>query len=360
MKGGDRGAGFVVGIETSCDDTACAVLDGQGTVLSSVVSSQLVHEQYGGVVPEIASRQHLLNWPTVEEGAFSQAGITWADVSAVAATRGPGLLGSLLVGLSLGRAAAWARGLSFHAVHHLEGHLLSPFLRETGPSEPPPNRFFGLVVSGGHTALYRVEGTAVETLGETRDDAMGECFDKVGKRLGLGFPAGPEVDRLAESGNADEHPFKVGRCGDTLDFSYSGLKTQALVDIERLEAAGSLRGRGREAITSSTEALALLAGFREAAVGQLLERLERLSRRQRIRRLAVSGGAAANALLRRRVKAWAKRRGVELFLVPLVWSGDNAAMIAWAALQRQRHGFADDPRLGNAASRLPLAHLGES
>ena len=230
----------MLGIETSCDDTACAVLDGSGRVLASIVSSQIEpHRPYGGVVPEIASREHLRNWPTVSHEALESSGIGLASVDVVAATRGPGLVGSLLVGLSLGKAIAYALGLPFHAVHHMEGHLFSPFLGVDGaPVEPLPERFVGLVVSGGHSLLLKVneQGAHLETVARTRDDAMGEVFDKIGKRIGLPFPGGALVDRLAESGHAAAHPLPVAMCGESLDFSFSGLKSRTLLDLEKLEA----------------------------------------------------------------------------------------------------------------------------
>jgi N6-L-threonylcarbamoyladenine synthase len=347
-----RPAPLVLGIETSCDDTACAVLDGDGRVLASVVSSQLAaHRPYGGVVPEIASREHLSNWPRVSAEALSRAGVSMADVDLVAATRGPGLVGALLVGLSIGKAVAFALDRPFHAVHHLEGHLFSPFLpppSEPGPALPPPARFVGLVVSGGHTSLFGVEDGEVSTLAETRDDAMGEVFDKVGKRLGLPYPQGPRVDELAELGDAAAHKLPVKPAGDDLFFSYSGLKSQALLEIEKLERRlGALDPTQREVLN-------LLAGFRAAAVGQILDRLDKLHRKSPIGLLAVSGGVAANRLLRSSLPAWAADRGIELRLVPLAWSGDNAAMIAHAALLRHRRGQAGDPLAAEAESRIPL------
>jgi N6-L-threonylcarbamoyladenine synthase len=348
---------LVLGIETSCDDTACAVLDGEGRVLASVVSSQLAaHRPYGGVVPEIASREHLANWPAVSEEALARAGVRLRDIEVVAATRGPGLVGALLVGLSIGKAIAFAGGRPFHAIHHLEGHLYSPFLRPAGDPEAPglpPTRFVGLILSGGHSGLFAVEDGTVSTLAETRDDAIGEVFDKVGKRLGLPYPQGPRVDELAEQGAPSGRRFPVSRFGDTLDFSYSGLKSQALQEIERLE-----RTLGPIDLGAAGEApqpvLDLLAAFRESAVGQVLERLDRLHERQPFELLAVSGGAAANRLLRRRLPAWAESHAVDLRLVPLVYSGDNAAMIANAALLRHRRGLQDDPFAAEAESRIPL------
>ncbi|HEV8578041.1 MAG TPA: tRNA (adenosine(37)-N6)-threonylcarbamoyltransferase complex transferase subunit TsaD [Thermoanaerobaculia bacterium] len=348
---------LVLGIETSCDDTACAVLDGEGRVLSSVVSSQLAaHRPYGGVVPEIASREHLANWPVVSGEALERAGVTLREIDVVAATRGPGLVGALLVGLSVGKAIAFAGGRPFHAVHHLEGHLYSPFLRSPGdpdPPEPPPSRFVGLVLSGGHSSLFAVEDGEVSTLGETRDDAIGEVFDKVGKRLGLPYPQGPKVDELAERGTPGVHRLPVARFGDGLDFSYSGLKSQTLLEIERLERVLGPLDLG-DGGPPPQAVLDLLAAFREAAVGQAFDRLDRLQERRPIDLLAVSGGAAANRLLRRELPTWASRHGVELRLVPLVYSGDNAAMIAHAALLRHRRGATGDPFAAEAESRIPL------
>ena len=346
---------LVLGIESSCDDTACAVVDGAGRVLASVVSSQLeAHRPFGGVVPEIASREHLRNWPAVSAEALEKAGVGLDGIEVLAATRGPGLIGALLVGLSLGRAIAWARGLPFHAVHHLEGHLYSPFLDpEGGPATAVPERFHGLVVSGGHTALYRVEDGATTTLAETRDDAMGEVFDKIGKRLGLPYPQGPIVDELAERGDPAEFRLSIAHCSDgSDDFSYSGLKSQTLLEIEKLEAAGVATDLSAGA---EQPVLDLLAGFRTAAVGQVLDRLNRLRRRgEPIDLLAVSGGAAANRLLRRELTDWAADHQIDLRLVPLRYAGDNAAMIAHTALIRERQGRRDDPLEVDAASRIPL------
>jgi N6-L-threonylcarbamoyladenine synthase len=346
---------LVLGIETSCDDTACAVLDGEGRILASVVSSQLAaHRPYGGVVPEIASREHLANWPAVSGEALARAGLSFADMELVAATRGPGLVGALLVGLSVGKALAFGLGRPFHAVHHLEGHLYSPFLpeRESESAMPVPESFVGLVVSGGHTSLFVVADGEITTLGETRDDAMGEVFDKVGKRLGLPYPQGPRVDELAERGDPAAHRFPVPSCGPgNLDFSYSGLKSQALQAIERAEREVGLFDPEADAPQAYLD---LLAGFRAAAVRQVLDRLDLLHRERPFGLLAVSGGVAANRLLRRELPVWAAERGVDLRLVPLRYSGDNAAMIAHAALLRHRRGSAGDPFSAEAESRIPI------
>lgn len=349
---------LVLGIETSCDDTACALLDGKGRVLASVVSSQLAaHLPYGGVVPEIASREHLVNWPPVSREALERSGFEFEDVDVIAATSGPGLVGSLLVGLSLGRSMAYALGRPFQAMNHLEGHLYSPFLDpEGGPAAKLPEQFVGLVVSGGHTCLYRVSGAEVTTLAETRDDAIGEAFDKIGRKMGLPYPQGPRLDELAEQGDGEAYRLTVPRCGDTLDFSFSGLKTQVLVTLERVcrEQRLPSPGEGASGRELPQELIDLLASFRVASVAQILQRVEMLHAREPIDLLAVSGGVAANLLLRRELERWAAETGVPLRLVPLGFAGDNAAMIAHAALIRHRRGESDDPLAVEARSRVPI------
>jgi len=349
---------LVLGFESSCDDTACALVDGAGRVLASVVSSQLeAHRPYGGVVPEIASREHLTNLLPVLDETLERAGVRLDSIGAVAATRGPGLVGSLLVGLSAARGLAFARGLPFFAVHHLEGHLVSPFLSTAGePAEPLPESHVGLVVSGGHTTLYEVAGERIATLAETRDDAFGEAFDKLGKRLGLAYPQGPKVDALAELGDAARAPLPTLAGTEELFFSYSGLKTQAIVELEKLARQGvSMVADPQSEPPLPEPVLDRVAAFRDSAVRQVLDRLTRAHRRRPFDFLAVSGGAAANRLLRRRLPEWAAEREVALRLVPLVYSGDNAAMIAFAALLRLRRGSVDDPLAVEAASRVPIA-----
>ena len=349
---------LALGIETSCDDTACAVVDNEGRVLSTVVSSQLAaHRPYGGVVPEIASREHLRNWPPVSESALAEAKVSIEEIDVIAATKGPGLIGALLVGLSIGKAIAYSLQKSFQAVHHLEGHLYSPFLTEDGGiAAQIPDEFLGLVVSGGHTSLFEMTEGAAKTLAETRDDAMGEVFDKVGKRLGLAYPQGPRVDELAELGADQRFVLAIARCSDgSLDFSYSGLKSQTILEIQNLEAAGVDTNLGDLEIRDIPEpVLDLLAGFRVAAVEQIIERLNRWRKTRAIEVLAVSGGVAANRLLRRRLEGWAQEHQVDLRLVPLRYAGDNAAMIAHAALLRKGWGWEDDPLSTDAASRIPL------
>ena len=348
----DHARPLVLAIETSCDDTACAVVAGDGRVLASSVSSQLAaHRPYGGVVPEIASREHLANWPAVAQAALAPLGLAPRDADLVAATRGPGLVGALLVGLALGKALAYALRRPFYGVHHLEGHLVSPFLADDGgPAAAVPERFVALVVSGGHTALYEVEGGVVTTLAETRDDAMGEVFDKLGKRLGLPYPQGPLVDKLAEDGDRGAEPLPVPRVERELFFSYSGLKSAAIRRLEALERGGLTV----DPEAPPREVRDLLAAFRAAAVAQLVDRLDRLHEARPFELLAVSGGVAANRLLRRELAAWAARRGVDLRLVPLAYAGDNAAMIGFAALARHGRGEPADPWTVEAESRIPF------
>jgi len=344
----------VLGIETSCDDTACALVGGDGSVLASVVSSQLAaHRPYGGVVPEIASREHLRNWPAVLAAALGASGLDFGAVDAVAATRAPGLIGSLLVGLALGKALARGLERPFFGVHHLEGHLYSPFLKTAGrPADPPPEEFVALVVSGGHTALYRVLRGAIETVAETRDDAMGEVFDKVGKRLGLPYPQGPHVDEIAETAGSPGTPFALARCSDgSLDFSFSGLKTETLRALNRALAGA---GPAPPAALELAGVAEIVAGFRAAAVAQILDRLDRLHRQDAFGTLAVSGGAAANRLLRRRLPQWSAAHGVDLRLVGLSYSSDNAAMIAHAAGRRLAAGDPGDSWALEAHSRARL------
>ncbi|MEM9290484.1 MAG: tRNA (adenosine(37)-N6)-threonylcarbamoyltransferase complex transferase subunit TsaD [Acidobacteriota bacterium] len=358
---------IILAVETSCDDTACAVIDGSGRVLSSVVSSQLAaHRPYGGVVPEIASREHLLNWPSVGAAALEAARVDWSDIDAVAATSGPGLMGSLLVGLSLGKSIAYGLQRPFHAVHHLEGHLVSPFLPDPPRSadgsveRPPaapvelPRRFVGLVVSGGHTSLFEVDGEEITTVAETRDDAFGEVFDKVGKALGLPYPQGPIVDSLAELGSEGAETLPIASTKASLDFSYSGLKTETLGRFDRLRRQGVELSPAQTEPPFAQPVLDVLTAFRYAAVEQILRRLRRYHRRNPMKRLAVSGGAAANRLLRRQLTQWAREAGVELHLVPLTYAGDNAAMIAYAALLQQLHGRSSDLFSAEAFSRRPL------
>jgi N6-L-threonylcarbamoyladenine synthase len=356
---------IVLGIETSCDETSVALLDGDGRILSNVVSSQLAaHAPYGGVVPEVAARAHLENLPAALERALAAAGRPLEEVGLVAATAGPGLIGALLVGLSAAKALAFARGIPLVPVNHLEGHLYSAFLRaDGGPPLPVEHPFHGLVVSGGHAELVRVEETGIVPLARTRDDAPGEAFDKIARRAGLGYPGGPVIDRVVARGRGvdesaarargvDGAPrFPIGRAGDgSRDFSFSGLKTAMLRHLER----AGVDGAPLDPDALPEPLVELLASFQRAIVDALLDRVEAVHAEEGIRLLALSGGVAANSELRGRLAAWGERAGVPVRLPDRSLTTDNAAMIAWAGLlQYRRHG-PPDFLAANARSRWPL------
>jgi tRNA N6-adenosine threonylcarbamoyltransferase len=308
----------ILAIETSCDDTCAAVVDG-GEILSNVISSQdAAHAEFGGIVPEVASRHHLELAAPVVQAALDEAGVTLDDVEAVAVTAGPGLIGALLVGLSTAKAIAAARRLPLIPVDHLQGHVAANYLAPE-PLEPP---FLCLVASGGHTLLAGVhDHGGHEVLGQTLDDAAGEAFDKVARLLGLGFPGGPALQRLAEAGDPEAFELPVAMARDPgLDFSFSGLKT-ALAYL--------CRDLGPEGVAERRADLA--AGFQAAAVGQLTSKLKRALQRGDWEAVALGGGVAANGPLRESVAALCEERGLRLKLVPLKLCTDNAAMIASAA-----------------------------
>ena len=344
---------IVLGIETSCDETSVALLDGEGRVLSNIVASQVAaHAAYGGVVPELAARAHLENLPTVFETALEEAGIGVADIGLVCATAGPGLIGALLVGLSAGKALAFARRLPAIGVNHLEGHLYSAHLRAGGePALALDYPFHGLVVSGGHAELVRVESERIVPLARTRDDAPGEAFDKVARRAGLPYPGGPVVDRIAAKADGSRYALPIGRVsGGSDDFSFSGLKTAMLREFEKR----GVDGTAIDADTLSGELADLFASFQRAIVSALLERVRAVHEREGIRRLALSGGVAANSELRATISEWGAENGVEVLLPARSLTTDNAAMIAWAGLIRYRRGGALALDSITAKSRWPL------
>ena len=319
-RGVTRTAMYVLGIESSCDETAAAVVGPQG-VLSDVVHSQSIHAEFGGVVPELAARAHVEKVVAVVRAACRDSGVARPD--AVAVTAGPGLIGAVLVGLSFGKAMAAGWGVPVIGVNHLEGHLLSPTMEPDGPAFP----FLSLVVSGGHTTLYLARGVGdYEVLGETVDDAAGEAFDKVARMMGLGYPGGPVVDRLAAEGDPTAIAFPRPDPGG-LDWSFSGLKTSVRTYLQRHPEAAPND---------------VCASFQAAVVDCLIDRIERASRRTGVTRVGIAGGVAANAGLRTRIAAL----GLEATLPPRARCTDNAAMIAHAGRLRLLRGQRDGPDLG--------------
>lgn len=333
-----------LGVESSCDETAAAVLDGEGGVESQLLSSQVqIHRRWGGVVPEVASREHLVAIRPVVEAVLDRAG---GPPELVAVTDGPGLVGALLVGVRFAAAFAWALDLPLVRVDHLEGHLASPFLFLDGrPARPMPPRVLSLVASGGHSSWYAVEEGAARRLCRTRDDAAGEAFDKLAQVLGLPYPGGPVVDRIARSGDADAVPLPLPRIkANPDDFSFSGLKSAAVrwVRARGLEGAGE---GGGQAVAD------LLASFEKAVVDQLLRPLPGLVKRVRPVVLAVAGGVAANTRLRHSLVAAGEELGVEVLLPPPALTTDNAAMIARAGQLAFARGVRHDVRRVDARGR---------
>jgi N6-L-threonylcarbamoyladenine synthase len=347
---------LILGIETSCDETSAAVVEETGdaakpwAVRSNVVASQVaIHREWGGVVPELASRQHIRDICGVVERSLEDAAASWRDLGAVAVTQGPGLVGSLLVGVSFAKAAAAAAGLPLVAVHHLAGHIESLVL-QNGELPLPA---VVLVVSGGHTSLYLVpDAGRYELLSRTRDDAAGEAYDKVAKLLGLGYPGGPVIDRLARSGNDRAVALPTTRLthadrnapalkGD-LDFSFSGLKTAVLRHVQK----------GTNSM-SDGDIADICASFQRIVVTGLLDRLFDAARRYHARSVGIAGGVSANSRLRAELAERGARREIPTFLPSVALSTDNAAMIAAAGLRKLRAGVTASMDL-NADAALPL------
>ncbi len=329
----------VLGIESSCDETGVAVYDAHGGLLAHRVYSQVkLHAEYGGVVPELASRDHIRKTAPLIRETLAAAGTGPADIDGVAYTAGPGLIGALLVGASIARSLAWSWGVPAVGVHHMEGHLLAPMLEAEAPDFP----FVALLVSGGHTMLVRVEGVGrYEILGESLDDAAGEAFDKTAKLLGLPYPGGPELARLAETGNPERFTFPrpmTDRPG--LDFSFSGLKTYALNTLHEHPDAKADIARA----------------FEDAVVETLAIKCRRALRETGVKALVVAGGVGANRRLRARLAAIAEHEGARLFYPRPEFCTDNGAMIAYAGFLRLQAGEHDVPTI-RARPRWPLDSL---
>ncbi|MEO5767429.1 MAG: tRNA (adenosine(37)-N6)-threonylcarbamoyltransferase complex transferase subunit TsaD [Polyangia bacterium] len=316
---------LVLGIETSCDETAAAIVEDGRMVRSDVVASQiLVHAEFGGVVPEVASRQHVATIVPVIRRALQEAKASWGDLDGVAVTCGPGLVGALLVGVETAKALGYALNRPVIGVNHLAGHLAAVFLEDPAVPAPPPYPHLALLVSGGHTALIRVEGSGSNRLlGSTRDDAAGEAFDKVGKMLGLGYPGGVQIDRLSTTGNRDAFPLPRALPGrDDIDFSFSGLKTAAATLLAR--RGSPLVGKDLADMAASVQA---------AIVDVLVRKSRRALAREGLRHLVVCGGVAANRGLRQGMAAAAAEDHFTLYIPPAKRCTDNASMIAAAGTQ---------------------------
>jgi N6-L-threonylcarbamoyladenine synthase len=352
---------LILGIETSCDETAAAVVESTAAgampwrVRSSIVASQVeIHREWGGVVPELASRQHVRDICGVVQRALGEAHVDWSTVDAVAVTQGPGLIGSLLVGVSFAKSAAWAAGRPLVAVNHLAGHIESLWL-ENGEIAVPA---VVLVVSGGHTSLYLVEVPgSYRLIGRTRDDAAGEAYDKVAKLLNLGYPGGPIIDRLAATGDADAVPLPGTRLTHPdrnaptreyrFDFSFSGLKTAVLRHVRDRQTTLGVDRLPEQDVRD------LAASFQATVVETLVERTFAAAKWYNARTVGIAGGVSANSLLRQRARARGERAGLPVFLPSMHLSTDNAAMIAAAGLRKIAAGDLAPADL-NAEASLPL------
>ncbi len=352
---------LILGIESSCDETAAAVVEDGREVLSDVVASQAcIHGPYGGVVPELASRKHLEYIIPVIDMALGKAGCGPDKLDAIAATQGPGLVGALLVGLGAAKAMAYAHGIPFIPVNHLEGHIQAAFLGDEQPAGP----FACLVVSGGHTAVYRVETDCTTTLlGATRDDAAGEAFDKIAKMLDIGYPGGIAMDRLASKGNPEAVHFPRSRFDKgSLEFSFSGLKTAAAnfirqhgIPLKKLSPEGSVHPAETREVANAASECSLedfAASFQEAIVDVLVSKTFEAARQCGLRQIAAVGGVAANSRLRQKLSVQASAEGIRLFMPPIRFCTDNAVMIASAAYRIwTRSGFCLDTLDIDAFSR---------
>ena len=323
---------IILGIESSCDDTAASVLMND-KICSNVVASQKIHEEFGGVVPEWASRKHQLNIVPTVKSALQKAGVEMKDVDAIACTQGPGLMGSLLVGHSFVKGLSMATNVPYVNVNHIEAHILAHFIGKEVPSLP----FLCLLVSGGHTQLVRVtEGYAIEILGKTLDDAAGEAFDKAGKMLNLPYPSGPEIDKNAMKGNPLAFQFSTSKVGD-LDFSFSGLKTSILYFLQKETQ--------RNKLFIEENIYDLCASIQHTIVSYLISKLKKAMNDTQIKQIGIAGGVAANTGLRKALLELENQQDVKAFIPPFEFCTDNAAMIAFAGkikLEQKAFGTLND------------------
>lgn len=336
----------LLAIESSCDDTAAAVL-AEGTLKSSVIASQSIHAIFGGVVPELASRDHQRLIVPVVTQALKEAAISRNDVSSVAVTYGPGLAGSLLVGVSFAKALALALDVPLVGVNHMEGHIYSAFIEgDYQTQEKPPFPFLCLTVSGGHTEITIIEeGFKHTKIGRTRDDAAGEAFDKVGKMLGLGYPAGPKIDKLAQTGNPLFHHFPRTK-SNGFDFSFSGLKTAVLYYLQKMPEV-----QRNEVLTHHLNDVC--ASFQAAVVDVLITTMAQVVEETGIRHIAVVGGVSANSALRNQMRVFGQKNDVSTYIPPLKYCMDNAAMIGMTAHFKLKAGITSDLTL-NAEPNLSV------
>ena len=338
FKGIDRDL-VILGIESSCDDTSAAVLRGN-ELLSNVIASQKVHEEYGGVVPELASRAHIQNVVPVVATALKRAGLTPSDIDAIAYTRGPGLLGSLLVGGSFAKGMSEAMGLPLVDVNHLQGHVLAHFIQMPGEEKELPDfPFLCLLVSGGNSQIILVKSPLdMEIVGQTIDDAAGEAFDKCSKEMGFGYPGGPVISRLAEQGDPDKFHFSKPHV-DGYDYSFSGLKTSFMYTLR------DEKKKDPEFVEKNKHDLA--ASLQKTVVEILMDKMKKATEDLGIKEIAVAGGVSANGLLRQAFIDYGKEKGLKVYIPPFSFTTDNAAMIAMAGAYRYAAGhqgeLADTP-----------------
>lgn len=332
---------YVLGIETSCDETAAAVVKDGNIVLSNAVSSSIkYHNKYGGIIPEIASRMQLETMPQVVDSSMKAAGIKLKDLDLIAVTKGPGLIGSLLVGISFAKSLSLGLGAPLLGVNHIHAHIYGSFLNR----EIIPGPFIALIVSGGHTSLFYVEDfDKIKLLGATLDDACGEAFDKVAKILGLGYPGGPIIDKLARKGNPKKISFQCSGTKKPLDFSFSGIKTAVLYYVKKQSIADSRQSANRGPSTVDRGLMRdIVASFQETVVDTLISKSLLACEMKKINRIVVGGGVAANSKLREKFIRQAAENRIKVYFPPVDFCMDNAAMVAGFGYQLFIRGYRSD------------------